>query len=388
MAQVLLLATLDTKVDEAGFLLEQLRGAGITTRVIDISLQTGGAVLGGAEKRAAMDAAANAVLKDVSDAAAKSAEVVVAIGGGTGGEIALSVLRALPITFPKVFVTTLPFDPRVAVADNSIVLVPTLADLCGLNAMLRDVLENTAHMVAGLCRKARKGELTDVASSVGITALGATDSAVKALVNALQDAGRESAVFHSNGYGGAAFARFAARGAFDAIIDLTPHELTRMHIAGAHVDMPERFTAGATLPRIVFPGALNFIGLGEKSSLSEAHLERQHYEHSGFFTHVKVSDDEMRLLATKLADAVNGLSGPSAVIVPMGGFSHHDRRGGPIEDPSLREICRATLRERLLDKVPLITVDAHISAPDVTSAIMHALSQLTAQKDAAYARLE
>ena len=199
MAQVLLLATLDTKADEAGFLVDRLQELGIQARIIDISLQTGGAVLAGADKRAAMDAAAKAVLTDVSDAATQDAEVVVAIGGGTGGEIALSVLRALPITFPKVLVTTLPFDPRVAVADNSIVLVPTLADISGLNAMLRDVLENTALMVAGLCRKSRKGELTDIRPSVGITALGATDGAVKALVKALRATDRESTDFHSNG---------------------------------------------------------------------------------------------------------------------------------------------------------------------------------------------
>ena len=211
-----------TKSEEAGFLLAQLDRLGVTARVVDISLKSGGKVLGGADKCRAMARAASDALDEVLGATKQSAEVVLAIGGGTGGEIAMQVLRALPITYPKVMVTTLPFDPRAAVADNSIILVPTLADICGLNAMLRDALENAALLTAGLCKKTRKGELTEMKSSVGITGLGATDGAVKQLVAGLAGQGREATVFHANGYGGAAFARFADQRAFDGIIDLPP----------------------------------------------------------------------------------------------------------------------------------------------------------------------
>lgn len=377
MAQVLVLATLATKADEADYLMAQLAGLGLRAKIIDISLRSNGKVLDGSAKKEAMAQAAQLALDEITEAVLGDAEVVVGIGGGTGGEIALQVLRALPITFPKVLVTTLPFDPRVAVADNSIVLVPTLADIMGLNTILREVLENTALMTAGLCRKSRKGELTTITPSVGITALGATDGAVRPLVEGLAHAGRESTVFHSNGYGGAAFARFAQHGAFDAIIDLTPHELTRLHVAGAHVDMPARFSAGADLPRIVLPGAMNFIGLGQKPLIPQRYLARPHYEHSGYFTHVQVTEEEMVTVSMRLADSLNALQSPRAVILPMGGFSHHDRPGGAIESPHLRRICHETLKAKLSSDIPLTVLDAHLFEDSVTKTILTTLKTLT-----------
>lgn len=378
MPKVIVLATVATKSEEAGFLVARLADNGVKAQIVDISLRTNGDVLGGADKRIAMDRAARDALKLVERACAQSAEVVVAIGGGTGGEIALQVLGALPITFPKVMVTTLPFDPRVAVADNSIVLVPTLADVSGLNAMLREVLENAALMTAGLCKKSRKGELVDMKPSVGITGLGATDGAIKPLLSELEKQGREATVFHANGFGGAAFARFAEKNAFDAIIDLTPHELTRIHLAGVHAAMPTRFTAGGHLPRVVLPGAMNFIGLGQKSLVQSHYLERPHYEHSGLFTHVKLTTDEMRLVSTKLAARLSALSGPCAVIIPMGGFSHQDCVGGPIEDAALRATCLETLKQQLRDTITLTPIDAHISDPEITGEIMTKLAELSA----------
>ena len=377
MAQVLVLATLATKAEEAGFLTDRLAESGVSSEVVDTSLDNGGAVLGGDEKREAMEAAATKAAARIAGAIRQGTEVVVGIGGGTGGEIILRVMRDMPITFPKILVTTMPFDPRAAVADNSIILVPTLADISGLNDMLREALENAALMTAGLCRKSRKGELTSVRKSVGITALGATDAAVRSLVTAFSDRGRETTVFHSNGYGGAAFVRFAKGGAFDAIVDLTPHELTRLHVAGAHVDMPERFSAGGDLPRVVLPGALNFMGLGAKATVPGDLLARPHYAHSGFFTHVRLSEDEMRNVSSRMAQALNALSGPVAVIVPMGGFSNHDCPGGLIEDPGLRGIFLETMRAELSPGIAVTVEDAHISDPLVTGAILKALDEIT-----------
>ncbi|MDJ1017926.1 MAG: Tm-1-like ATP-binding domain-containing protein [Paracoccaceae bacterium] len=377
-ARVLLLATLDTKAEEADYLIKRLAEHEVTTSTIDLSLSAAGTVLDGPEKLKAMERAVVQAQAQVSDALV-GAQAVIGIGGGTGGEIALRVMRSMPITFPKVLVTTLPFDPRFAAADTSIVLVPTLADICGLNATIREVLENAAALTAGLCTTRRDAGLLTENRSVGITALGVTEAAVQALVAALRARGEESTVFHSNGFGGAAFARFAKRGAFRAIVDLTPHELTRLVIAGVHVPMPERFTAAGELPRVVLPGALNFIGLGEREHLAEAYLNRPHYAHSSFFTHVKMTADEMLKVTDALADILNGLSGPVALVVPMGGFSHHDRPGGAIEDPELRGLFLDRARERLSGDIRVRDLDAHIAEPATTRVVLEELDALASR---------
>ncbi|MEL7026050.1 MAG: Tm-1-like ATP-binding domain-containing protein, partial [Pseudomonadota bacterium] len=230
-----------------------------------------------------------------------------------------------------------------------------------------------AAMTGGLCRTRRQANACVLKRSIGITALGATDGAVGPLVEALRDQGKETTVFHANGFGGAAFTRFAERGAFSEIVDLTPHELTRLHLAGAHVPMEGRFAAGRDVPRVVLPGGLNFIGLGEKSLVPLAYLERPHYEHSGFFTHVKVTPEEMIRMATLLAEALNESLGATQLIVPMGGFSHQDREEGEIEDPGLREAFLNTVRKELSSHVRLTVLDAHLFDPIVTAEILRTL---------------
>lgn len=372
---VLLLATLATKADEAAYLTRRLTDHGTTVRTIDVSLRTGGKTLGGSDKIAAMQATVARVWDEVAASVENDTDVTIGIGGGTGGEVILQVLRALPITFPKLLVTTLPFDPRGAVADNSIILVPTLADICGLNATLRQVLDNTAAMTAGLCNN--KHDAGPPAPSVGITAMGATEAAVGLLVKRLGQRQQEATVFHSNGYGGAAFARFAARGAFHSIIDLTPHELTRLELTGDHVPMADRFTSAGALPRIVLPGGLNFLGLGAAALVPSNYLQRPHYAHSGYFTHVKLTPDEMAQIASKLIDILNTATGPRALIVPMGGFSHQDCPGGAIEDPELRQIFLDVAHSKLKAEIALNIVPEHISAPAVTDKIITVLETLT-----------
>ncbi len=369
-ATVLLLATLETKRDEVDFLQAALAELGVAVHLVDVSLGSGGDVWDGAAKLQAIEDMGARTGARVADMLDGSVQVVVGLGGGTGGEIILRVLHALPFDFPKVLITTLPFDPRAALADNAIMLVPTLVDIAGLNATLRQVFTNAAAMIAGLCA-APQTTLTDT-PSIGITALGATGGAAEALVAGLKAAGEETTVFHANGYGGAAYARFAESGAFKAVIDMTCHELTRALFAGAHVSMPTRFSAAAHLPQIVLPGGLNFLGLGTLDTVPQRYRDRPHYQHSGYFTHVKLTADEMTRASEALAKHLNAATGPAQVIVPMGGFSHRDCPGGEIEDEALRQTCLDTLTARA-EHYTVEALPLHINAPETAAHVVEAL---------------
>ena len=372
---VLVLATVETKSEAIAFFQEAMARNDVQCHILDLSLNAGGEVWHGARKLESMAAVAQKASSLAQQAIEGGASAAVAIGGGTGGEIALQVMRAMPFAFPKMLITTLPFDPRYAVADNAIVIVPTLADICGLNASLRQVLDTSAAMLAGLCKASTTRPHVSEHPSVGITALGATGKAADGLVKALEAEGEEATVFHANGFGGAAYARFARCGTFHTVVDMTTHELTRIHIAGAHVDMPDRLTAARDygVPQIVLPGGLNFIGLGELSLVPEAYLARPHYAHTPLFTHVQVSEEEMALVAGKLVEVLNASTAPVSLIVPMGGFSHQDAPGCALEAPGLREVFLETARAGLSPKVDLRTIASHINDPLTVSAIMDAL---------------
>lgn len=373
MARVALISTVETKIAEVAFFKAALESHGLTVEIVDTSLRSNGTVWDGAQKIAAMERVTQAAAAKVFDLISDDVGVVIGLGGGTGGEIILRLMQSMPYDFPKVLVTTLPFDPRYVLADNSIILVPTLADICGLNTSLRAVLNNAAAIAFGLA-KACTAPVAKT-KSIGITALGATQGCADAVACDLIGMGEEATLFHANGFGGAAYTRFIETGAFKAVVDLTCHELTRMKVAGVHVNMPRRFTAAGTasLPQIVLPGGLNFIGLGELSLVPPAYLDRPHYQHTGLFTHVKMDGEEMTRIAEILAGHLNAATGPVHLILPMGGFSHRDCPGGAIEDAGLRRIFSDTIRAHLHDDIRITTLDTHINHHDTAACVIDTL---------------
>ena len=287
---VLLLATYDTKQEEADYLIAAFTALGVPVETCDISLLAGGAQWSPEDKIAGMAKATQRAIAEISEKPQTGRRMVVAIGGGTGGQKAIRVLRSLPVAMPKVLVTTLPFDPRYIIADSSIILVPTIADLCGLNATTRAALDQAAAITGGLYFATLPTGPASLAPSVGVTSLGVTGPGTDVLCDRLRQDGDEVTVFHANGFGGAAFSRWAKSGAFKYVVDYTPHELTRCYVAGVHADMPDRFTSTEHIPRVVLPGGVNFIGMGEPALMPEAYQAREHYAHSKLFTHEQCSE--------------------------------------------------------------------------------------------------
>ena len=360
---IMLLATLDTKREEVEYTVEALAENGIHARVYDVSLPREGRWLDGQAKIEAMQRIAAEAMGRIGPLLGPSFKALMGVGGGTGGQIIADVMRQLPFGFPKVLVTTLPFDPRAMLADNSITIVPTLADISGLNATLRQSLDQAAAMVRGICTNPRPSLHVSERPSIGITALSATGPGVDALQHAIRQDGREATVFHSNGFGGAALVRWCDAGAFDGVIDYTIHDLTRMHVGGASTNLSRRFRAAAEngVPQVLVPGGVNFIGLGEIAYLGQRYLERPHYHHSRLFTHVKMTEEEMVRCATALGEELVAARSPVTVLVPMGGFSTEDRPGGAVEDETLRGVFLQALREAAGDRFPIEPRDEHIN---------------------------
>ena len=370
---VLLLATYDTKQEEADYLIAAMTALGVPVETCDISLHAGGEHWSPDEKIAGMTQATERAIAEISRKPQTGRRMIVAIGGGTGGQIALQVLKSLPLTMPKVLVTTLPFDPRYIVADSAIILVPTVADLCGLNATTRAALDQAAAIAGGLYHATLPTGPASLAPSIGVTSLGVTGPGTDALCARLRQLGEEVTVFHANGFGGAAFARWAADGAFKSVIDYTPHELTRCYIAGVNADMPGRFTNMGHLPRVVLPGGVNFIGMGEPALMPETYRARPHYAHSPLFTHVQCTEAEIVKCANILGDALKQATAPVRVLIPMGGFSSEDRPGGAIENKVLRDAFADTLETH----IPLTRIAGHINDRATAHAAVDALQAIS-----------
>src|SRR5882757_2450731 len=172
MPTIAILGTLDTKGAEHAFVAEQIRARGHQTLVIDVGTlgePTLRPDINRAEVMASagIDFAAMTAKKDRGEAVAamvKAAPVllnqlasagrihgVISLGGGGGTAIGTAAMRALPIGFPKVMVTTLASGntaPYVGVKD--IVMFPSIVDIAGLNRISRQILTRAAGAICGM----------------------------------------------------------------------------------------------------------------------------------------------------------------------------------------------------------------------------------------------
>lgn len=370
-ASVVLLGTFETKAEELLDLESELVAEGLDVTRMDLSLGSGGKVMAADAKLARMRDRVERAAKAISG---NMPAAVVGVGGGTGSEMALQAMRPLPLDLPKFLVTTLPFDPRGNLADCPVTLIPSPFDIQGMNSTLRQIFTRTAAMVASVVdERIRRSERQ---KGVAVSLLGVTQAAGEKTIQLLRAAGHETSTFHASGFGGAALVRFARDGMFKGMIDLTVNEIVRMHVAGAHTPMPERFTCGRDLPRIVVPGALNFLDGGSPKTLPRSWSARAHYCHSGHFTHVKLSESEIIRAARALATDLNCSGAHCEILLPMGGFSSEDRPGGAIEDPGLRE-CAAEVFEKEATAFEVTRMPDHINSPEVaTRAVARLLAWL------------
>ena len=370
-AGIVLLGTFETKAEELRDLERALADEGLDVAIIDLSLKSGGVAMAGDAKLARMRERAEGAVHAIS---AELPAAVVGMGGGTGSEMALHAMRPLPLDLPKFLITTMPFDPRGNLADCPVTLIPSPCDIQGMNSALRQTFARTAAMVAGVTdQRARPIERR---GGVAVSLLGVTQLAGEKTIQLLRAAGHETLAFHASGYGGAALVRFAREGMFTGMVDLTVNEIVRMHVAGSHAPMPERFSCGRDLPRIVIPGALNFLDAGPVKTLPPSWRSRDRYRHSSHFTHVKLDESEIVRAARALASDLNGSTAHCEVLLPMGGFSSEDRPGGAIEAPELRERA-AEVFEGEARAFEVTRLPDHINAPEVAKkAVARLLAKL------------
>ena len=371
-ALVVLLVSRDTKAEEADYLIRKMADLGLHVRVVNTALKS---------QPRNPDFSKLDMMRDSADHAGEQiqrhieagARAIIGIGGGVGSWVAMNAMQTAPFGFPKIIVSTLPFDPRDFVANSDIIVVPSVADIMGLNPILRAVLRNAAAAVFGLAHSPAANILGDATKPVvGITALGVTSPAATAVVKGLTRRGYETAAFHANGYGGRAFERWTRQRAFSAVIDLTTHEVTGLLFGSVNAADPQRLLAAAEtgVPQVVVPGGLDFLGRGPAQLLEPAERRRPHYQQNVLFTHIRTSVTEMRACATIMAERLNRASAPTRVVVPTLGFSAEGREGGAIHDPEADAAFTATLRGKLKASIPIFEVEAPINSDAFASEVL------------------
>jgi uncharacterized protein (UPF0261 family) len=395
MATIAVLGTLDTKGREHSFVAERIRASGHGVLLIDVGTGAEPAVspdiprgdvaaAGGidlAELMArgdrgecvtAMAQAAPRLLERL--AAEGRIQGVISLGGGGGTAIATAAMRALPIGFPKLMVSTLASGntaPYVGTTD--ITMMPAVVDVKGLNRISRTILARAAGAICGMVE-------ADVATSddkplVVASMFGNTTQCIEAAVPLLEAAGYEVLVFHATGTGGRAMEALIASGMVAGVLDVTTTELADELVGGVLSAGPERLDAAAKhgVPAVVAPGCLDMVNFGARQTVPEKYAGRTFYIHNPQVTLMRTTPEECGTLGRLVATKVNASRGPVTVLIPRRGISVVSAAGGAFHDPEADAALFDAIERSLRPDIPCVAMDCEINDPAFARACVDAL---------------
>jgi uncharacterized protein (UPF0261 family) len=396
---IYVLATLDTKGEEADFVRQRLESLGVETCVIDAGC-LGEPAVSADIRREEVFAAAGTTLEamrdkgDRGDAVEMAAEGaarlvldhfvqgkvsgVLGLGGSAGTSIATAAMRRLPLGVPKVMLSTLASgDVRAFVGDKDIVMINSVADILGLNRISRTVLAEAAHAMAGLVRHADQLQSVDDKPVVAATMFGVTTPCIEQASRVLRDAGYEVLVFHATGSGGKAMESLIRDGLIAGVLDITTTELADELVGGVLSAGPERLTAAAQTgtPQVVSVGATDMVNFWARDTVPDRFRDRNLYRHNANVTLMRTTAEECRGIGREMASKLLRATGPTAVLLPRRGVSAIDRMGQPFDDPVAREALFAELRG-CCGTAELVELDVHINDAEFAEAAAKKLIEL------------
>ena len=400
MSTIAVLGTLDTKGLEHGYVAELIRQRGHQTLIIDMGTgappqitpdiprevvaATAGVDLAGIVARqdrgeavAAM-AGAGAVLLSKLVAEGRI-HGVISLGGGGGTAIGTAAMRALPVGFPKLMVSTLAAGnvaPYVGTKD--IVMFPSIVDVSGMNRLSRVLLARAAGAICGMVETAVP-EAQDK-PLIAASMFGNTTTCVNAAKQILENAGYEVLVFHATGTGGKIMESLVESGIISGVLDITTTEWADELVGGILGAGPTRLDAAgkAGVPAIVTPGCLDMVNFGERATVPVRFAGRTFYQHNPQVTLMRTSPEECAELGRILAEKVNAYRGPVEVLLPLKAISIISAPGQPFHDPQADKALFDSIKQHLKPEVPVIEMDCEINAPEFSAACANALLQMLA----------
>ncbi|KAI1329775.1 hypothetical protein F5Y16DRAFT_81433 [Xylariaceae sp. FL0255] len=296
---------------------------------------------------------------------------IVSLGGTGGTSLATAAMRALPLTLPKLMVSTVASgDTSSFVEESDIAMMYSVVDIAGLNAVLRAVLGNAAAAIAGMAvsyynsitafgSEEREGDSAERnKKGIAITMFGVTTPAADAVRRYLEAARGGDAfdvyVFHATGAGGRAMERLVREGRIDAVLDLTTTELADELVGGVMSAGPDRLTAAAQkgIPQIVSVGAVDMVNFGPMSTVPEQFTKdkRLFFEHNPSVTLMRTNEHETSEIGARIADRLRrNVFRPDCteVWIPLHGVSAISGQGQAFHDQKADDALFSKIRDGL-----------------------------------------
>ena len=381
MKTIAVLGTLDSKGAEHAFVADLIRAHGHTPLLIDVG--TGAeptvkldvtryevaaaagldldAVIARKDRGEAVTAMSQAAPKLLSKLHSEGKiHGVISLGGGGGTAIATAAMRALPIGFPKLMVSTLAAGNTAHYLGTSdITMMPSIADVAGLNRLSRTIFARAAGAICGMV----SAEIPESGAKPLIVAsmFGNTTACVTEAKRILEESGYEVLIFAATGAGGKSMEAVIESGMAVGVLDITTTEWADELCGGILNAGPTRMDAAgkAGIPVVIAPGCLDMVNFGERASVPAKYEGRNFYIHNPQVTLMRTTPKECAELGRIIAEKANACAGRCEILIPKKAISVISAEGQPFHDLAADAALFGAIRDHA--QVPVTEFDFEIN---------------------------
>ena len=360
------MGTFDSKGEAFAYLIRKIEGTGVDVLSIDAGTGShayradisnaevascGGGDLQalGPSRREALMTMAHGVEKIVRRLFAEDRiHGLIGMGGSGGTVLAAAAMRALPVGFPKVLVSTVAASPRIFdyVDATDIFFINSIVDISGLNSIVRRIYDEAAGAIAGAVQTADLSGSVRNRPRIAATMYGVTTPGVTAAKRYLEENGYEVIVFHATGAGGAVMEKLIRQGYFDGVLDMTQTEIGMYVYGDTKRSAGSDRGAGAAetgIPCVCCLGAMDMCSLGSLPTEG-----KRLYFHNGTEpSHFRPTVEQCYAAGKFLAQQLNKAVCCQYVILPRRGLSMTDVQGGETYGPEEDKALFTALKENL-----------------------------------------
>ncbi len=309
---------------------------------------------------------------------------IIGMGGTGGSTVVTSAMRALPVGFPKVCVSTAASgDTSPYVGTKDVTMIPSIVDVAGINRVSRIIFARAAGAISGMVSVQPPPDADDK-PIIAASMFGNTTECVDACVDALSAHGYEVLVFHATGTGGKILESLVREGLVDAVLDITTTEWADTVCGGVFDAGEDRLSAPGEMgvPHLIAPGCVDMVNFGPIDTVPTAYRDggRNLYEWNPSVTLMRTDLDENRRMGEAFAEKANAATGPVAFLIPLRGVSILDGDGEQFCDREADQAMFDAIKANLNPGIEVVELDCNINDAEFSSKAVEMMLDLIARK--------
>jgi uncharacterized protein (UPF0261 family) len=383
MKTVAILATLDTKANEAGFMRSEIESLGGQALLIDLSLvgeselsadftkqdviSAGGGNLAELlvkpnreQSNPFIVAGATKIVKELQESG--KIHAVVSLGGTQGTSTCAPILQSLPYGFPKVMLSTAASgDTSPFVGIKDITMMFAVSDILGLNVFSRKILANAAAAAWGMAQSEQCITKSEAKGVIGMSNLGVLTQGAMRAIKLFEEAGYEVITFHAIGAGGDAMEQMMKEGIINAVFDYGLGEIADGIWGVLRAGGPERLTVAGKLglPQVVVPGGSEHLGIlvNEPNKIPTGYENHQITWHSPYVFVPRLNAEEQGRVAKVIGEKLSHSTKDTLFLMPLKGVSSYSAEGGELYNTELDDVYWESLQKELPNTIEVESMD-------------------------------